>query len=82
MKQEARAEIIKSLRFVDQVLLVDSSLEALKKVKPDIFAKGSEYRNRILVEDYEWCVAHDCEVKFTGKHIDSSTRYHDRLRAR
>ena len=82
MKHEARAEILKSFRFVDQVILVDSSLEALKKVKPDIFAKGSEYRNRILVEDYEWCMANDCEVKFTGKHIDSSSRYHDLIRPR
>jgi rfaE bifunctional protein nucleotidyltransferase chain/domain len=80
MDEKARAEIISAFRFVDKVILVDSSLEALKKIKPNVFAKGSQYKSRILVEDFDWCDKHDCEIVFTGPHIDSSTKYHDRLR--
>ena len=75
MTETARAEIVKALRCVDQVILVDSSLEALRKIKPDIFAKGSEYKTQILVEDFEWCDSHDCKIVFTGPHMDSSTKY-------
>ena len=82
MREEARAAIVRALRIVDRVILVDSSLEALKKIKPNVFVKGGEYRNRILTEDYEWCMANGCKIKFTGPPIDSSTKYYDRIRPR
>mgnify|MGYP001608697367 CR=1 FL=1 len=82
MREEAREYIVRNLRMVDRVILVDSSLEALKKVRPQVFVKGGEYRNRILTEDYEWCMANGCKIRFTGPPIDSSTKYHDRLRPR
>ena len=82
MREEARAAIVAALRMVDRVILVDSSLEALRKVRPQVFAKGTEYRRRMLVEDYEWCEANNCKIRFVGPRLDSSTRYHDLIRPR
>lgn len=82
MHEKARAKIVSRLKGVVKVILVDSSLEALKKVKPDVFVKGSQYKSNLLVEDFEWCDRHGCEILFTGPHIDSSTKYHARLRPR
>lgn len=80
MHQYARARILRALKVVDRVVLVDSSLEALKKVKPDFFAKGSEYVGKIRQEDLDWCAENDCRIRFTGHHIDSSTRLNDLIR--
>lgn len=82
MRAEARAELLRHYRFVDKVILVDSSLEALKKVKPAIFCKGSEYRAKLLVEDFEYCDKYDIKIVFTGRRVDSSSRYHDLIRPR
>lgn len=82
MRDKARAELLRHYRFVDRVILVDSSLEALKKIRPQIFCKGADYRYKLLVEDFEFCDKHGIKVKFTGKPIDSSTRYHDLIRPR
>ena len=82
MGQIARAVIVRSLKWVDDVILVDSSLEALKKIKPHVFAKGSEYKRRIRKEDREWCKKNKCRIHFTGSPLDSSTRIHDRIRGR
>ena len=82
MREDARAILVGALEVVDRVILVDSSLEALQKVKPQFFAKGGEYRNRILVEDYEWCMANGCKIRYTGPPIDSSSKYHDLIRPR
>jgi cytidyltransferase-like protein len=78
--EQDRLQIIKELRCVNGAILVDSSLEALKKIKPDIFVKGSDYLGRILQEDLDWCAENNCLIKFTGKPIDSSTKYHALLR--
>jgi len=43
--QEARKKMLESLRFVDQVIVFDEDTpyELIKKIKPDIIVKGSDY---------------------------------------
>lgn len=69
-----RAAIINELRCVDEVLLVKDSLEALTKVKPNIFVKGREYDGKILPQDAAYCEKHSIEIEFTDEPVYSSTK--------
>ena len=69
-----RAAIINELRCVDTVLLVKDSLDALTKVKPDIFVKGREYEGRLTIQDDAYCRKHGIEVMFTDEPVYSSTK--------
>jgi rfaE bifunctional protein nucleotidyltransferase chain/domain len=73
-----RAEMLEP--YVDSVVLVDSSLEALQRVDPDVFVKDREYRGRILAEDLAYCEARGIEIAFTEEQKYSSTVLLDRLR--
>src|ERR1035437_4434721 len=53
-----RAEIIRSLRCVDQVVIVSGLLDALEKVKPDILVKGKDY-SALEPDHAAYCVDHD-----------------------
>lgn len=68
-----RSAIINELRCVDEVLIVKDSLEALTKVKPDIFVKGREYDGKILPQDHAYCRQHGIEIAFTDEPVFSST---------
>ena len=54
--QDQRAEMIRALKIVDDVAIVESGEEAVRKVRPDVYCKGSEYRNNLpeaaFVESY------------------------------
>ena len=60
--QKDRLAMVKALRCVDQVILVEDSFEALKKVKPDIFAKGIEYKRNLKEKDY--CLEYGIKTVF------------------
>lgn len=45
-----RAEVIRSLRCVDDVIPSISDVEAIRTVKPDIFVKGIDYEDSPLLD--------------------------------
>ena len=51
-----RMDILRALAIVDEVIPVQSGLDAVKRVRPDVYVKGIEYENRLpeqeLVEFY------------------------------
>ncbi len=69
-----RTAIINELRCVDEVLVVQDSLDALVKVKPDIFVKGREYDGKIQEKDAEYCRKHGITIAFTDEETYSSTK--------
>jgi rfaE bifunctional protein nucleotidyltransferase chain/domain len=71
--QEERMEIIKSLRFVNRVILCESSLHALNFVRPHVFVKGQDYVGKISKEDLEFCKQRGTEIMFTNEKQYSST---------
>lgn len=75
-----RLAIVRALRFVRFAFLCDSSLQALRKVKPSIFALGSDYAGRVLVEDMEYCDEHGIRIVHTREPRMSSTEIYDRIR--
>src|SRR6185295_16193270 len=55
-----RYHMLRSLRCVDGIFMVASSLEALEMLKPDVYVKGKEYEGNLPEKEY--CDAHGIEV--------------------
>jgi D-beta-D-heptose 7-phosphate kinase/D-beta-D-heptose 1-phosphate adenosyltransferase len=49
--QEDRAFLLKSLKYVDEVVIFDEDTpyELLKKIKPDLIVKGGDYKKEDVV---------------------------------
>ena len=51
-----RMDIIRALAIVDEVIPMQNGLDAIKRVRPDVYVKGKEYEGRLpeqeLVEFY------------------------------
>ena len=65
--------MLAELRCVDDVIVVGSSLEALEKIRPRIFAKGPDYVGKIRKEDRDFCDANNIDIRFTDGVRFSST---------
>lgn len=50
-KQNARKELLESLKFVDEVVIFkeDDPLRLIKSIKPDVLVKGSDYKKKDIV---------------------------------
>jgi len=68
-----RMDMLSELRCVDEVIPVRSSIDALRRIKPDIFVKGQEYESGLLTEDIAYCTANGIQVAFTFEKTYSST---------
>jgi len=44
--EQTRYEILRSFRWVDQVIIFDELLPLIKQIKPDILVKGGDYINK------------------------------------
>lgn len=71
---QERAQFLAQLRCVDGVIIVKDALDAIQKVKPAIFVKGDEYRNKIAPEHLACCANYGVEIRFTDGPIYSSTK--------
>ncbi len=71
--QAQRSIMLKALRCVDEVIIVGNANEALRKTRPNIFVKGSEYIGKISPEDEEFCNKEGIEIYFTHTEKYSST---------
>lgn len=77
MNENERLEIVKNIKYVDEVFLSiddDSTVcKSLEKLKPDIFAKGGD-RNSSNIPEFEICNKHNIKiVDGLGNKIQSSS---------
>lgn len=77
-----RMYCISELRLVDDVIAVESSLAALMRVFPSVWALGKDYEGRVRQEDEDWCDENGCEIVFTDSKRYSATRVIDDLSRR
>ena len=68
-----RADMVGEQRCVDDVLLVGGALEALIRVRPDVFVKGTDYMESIDPVHREFCEQNGIEIAFTNEKTYSST---------
>jgi len=76
-----RKESVAELRCVDYTIFSDSALEALRIIRPHIFALGWEYKTRVEPEHRQFCEQGGIEIAFTNEPTFSSTdllHYYDR----
>ncbi|OGG04295.1 hypothetical protein A2Z33_04055 [Candidatus Gottesmanbacteria bacterium RBG_16_52_11] len=47
-RQELRAEVLAAIAFIDYIAIVNSgsAVDAIRKIRPDYYVKGPDYRNR------------------------------------
>ena len=72
--EEERCAVLRALAIVDDVVLVESPIEALAALKPSIWCIGIEYKSRVSSSDWMYCRANKIELIFTSKKIYSSTK--------
>jgi len=76
---DQRAEAIKSIKFVDEVIITDepSACGAIERVKPDFYVKGDDYKDRKggkLEKEKEEVEKHGGELVFiSGEEVFSSS---------
>ena len=79
--EKHRAALIQALYCVNEVILSDDALDALKRVKPDIFVKGKDYKGKIEKPHADYCKKHGIAIRLTDTPIMSATKIiNDRLR--
>lgn len=72
--QDDRLMVVRALRCVKDAFLCNDSLDALELVKPDIFVKGADYRDKIEKRHADYCKAHGIVIRFTNTPIYSATK--------
>ena len=77
-----RASMLRALRCVDEVILVDGLLEALERTKPDILVKGKEYEGKMEFVHTYFCRMNDIKIVFTDEPVYSSTKIINELGSR
>ena len=70
--QSQRAEMVRALRIVDDVAIIEDVFEAIKVIKPDVYCKGIEYEGKL--KEQELVESLGGRVHFTRGPIYSSTR--------
>lgn len=79
MKEQERAEIIKGISGVDEILIWDDGSQtvtkALEMIRPKIFTKGGDRTSASNVPEFDLCSQIGCEVIFNvgGGKIQSSS---------
>ncbi len=72
--ERERAAVVRALAIVDEVVLVESSIEALALIKPLYFCIGNEYRHKVRDEDASYCRVHGIKIVFSNEKTYSSTK--------
>lgn len=80
VREELRRAALCALRCVDEVVVVDGVVDALRQVRPSIFVKGSDYINRIGAGVKRECdllgieIRHTSTFKFSAEHLVEQLR--------
>jgi len=68
----ARKSILQNLKAVEKVVGFDT-LEALKKIKPNIYVKGDDWKNKLPNEELEYCKKNRIKINYLNTKLNSST---------
>ncbi|MBI4407962.1 MAG: adenylyltransferase/cytidyltransferase family protein [Candidatus Kerfeldbacteria bacterium] len=69
---ESRLAVLRGLRAVDEVVVMDT-LDALRTVKPQIYAKGKDWEGRLPEAELKVCAELGITVKYLDTVHNSST---------
>ena len=79
-EQNERIKFLKNLKVIDEVILSEtiSARKSLEKIRPDIFFKGKEYKNKknklnLFSEEKLYCKKNNIEIFYTDDKVYSSS---------
>lgn len=72
LPQASRLTVLRGLRAVDEVVTMDT-LDALRTVKPNIYAKGKDWAGRLPAEETQLCQELGIEIRYLDTVHNSST---------
>jgi D-beta-D-heptose 7-phosphate kinase/D-beta-D-heptose 1-phosphate adenosyltransferase len=80
MPENERAEIIRNIKWVDEVIIIDTSIaEALEKHKPNVFFKGGDRTiDTLPKEELDICTKFNIEIVCEGEKIQASSSLIDK----
>ena len=79
--ENERMEMLLGLSCVSNVMLVESSIQALQRFRPQVFCKGNDYRIKGLLDaEVKYCIEHDIEILFTKPNIQTTSAIIERIR--
>ena len=79
---DERSKILRALRCVSRVIIVDDLYEALYEVEPDVYVLGAEYKDRVEAQHKAFCDLHKIDIVFTDGPVYSSTKLLSHYRRR
>lgn len=68
-----RADIVRALAIVDEVILSNDLMDAMQKTHPHVVVKGREYVGRMRAVDLKYMEQNGIELAFTDTMLASST---------
>ena len=68
-----RAALVAALKCVDEVIVVQNLISAMKIVRPDILVKGIDYRGELDQEHQDYCKQYGIEIRYTDTPKYSAT---------
>lgn len=79
--QRERMEMLRGLKCVSDVIFCKDSLDALRRVKPNVFCKGHDRIERGLLDaEIEYCRANNIDIRFTQKNPQTTTNIIRRIK--
>jgi cytidyltransferase-like protein len=83
LTQEERGELIDAIRWIDYVHLASTTTnEVLRSLRPRMYVKGADWRDRIPAEERETCAELGIEVVYLDTVTSSSSRIIERYQER
>ena len=78
---EERMELLRGLNCVSGVVSCISGVDAMQKIKPHIFCKGSDYaRKGLLDSEIDYCRKHGIRIKFTHENPQTTSAIIERIK--
>lgn len=66
LKWEERASMLRALRCVDEVIPSESGWTSVEQVRPDVFVKGEDWKERMPTRTEQACAAIGAVVVYTN----------------
>ena len=81
ISEHERMEMLLALSCVSNVMLVESGVEALQRLKPQIFCKGHDYKLKgLLPAEVNYCKVHGIDIRFTKPNPQTTTSIIERIK--
>ena len=81
IQEDERREMLQALACVNRAELVNDSLEALRRFRPDVFCKGADYIEKgLLPEELHFCQKYGTQIVHTSANQPTTSAIIERIK--